>query len=366
MVRRRQKERGAIAILAALLVMVLGGFLALTLDLGHKYNARAQLQAAGDSAALAAARALDGMTDGLNTAQQVAQGFANDHRIDQSRVTIDPTKDVILGFWDVRKGPKGTFIPDGQQIDDLFGSPFNLDSSKTPQFYNAVKVTTAADGAPGHNDALNVFFGAFVNFSGSLTSRNTVVAVGGGPCDENFNVLPVVVKACSIADGAGSTKCGQTVTLAFGLNKDVAFADLTPPSNTITEDEVNTQISNSGTGRLLEPDAPKNTNAFDQVAISAGTGWTNAIATLTARAPAPFVLPVVNAVGDCDDTMGDGVHATPIGFTNVSLQSVGTAMVGGVSTLTMTVVIDCTRLSSERGGCADFGFQSVFQPNLAQ
>src|SRR5215831_15022429 len=100
---QRHGEGGAIAVLAAVLVMVLCGFLALSLDLGHKMNAKAQIENAVDSAAIAGARSLNGTASGLDAAHDVARAFAIAHSIDQTAVAIgaNPANamngDVVVG-----------------------------------------------------------------------------------------------------------------------------------------------------------------------------------------------------------------------------------------------------------------------------
>jgi Flp pilus assembly protein TadG len=363
MVRRRQSERGAIAVLAALLVMVLGGFLALTLDLGHKFNARAQLEGAGDSAALAGARTLSGMSAGLSDARQIATTFATNHFLDSSKISVNTNNDVVVGFWDKANG---RFYTDGDTIPDLGDADITLDPGLTPQYYNAVKVITAADGQPGHNNPLNVFFGYFVGFSGSLTSKSTVVAAGGGPCDENHNILPLIVPSCAIADGAGSTLCDQTVHLSFnwGGGHDIAFADLTPPSGVLDENQdVVPQLNDAIAG-----DSPQ-MNTFVPVAVGNGAGFSSTTINLlqsvvcggdTSTCPT-YVIPVANVGTNCTAAMPS--HTTPVGFTNVVVRNV--TWIGGTRTVDLFIACD-RRASDQRGGCAHFGFPSQYLASLVK
>lgn len=70
------RQRGAIAILTGITLFVLVGMLALVIDLGHLYLAKAGLQNAADAAALAGAKALDGTAAGIANAKQQAVAVA--------------------------------------------------------------------------------------------------------------------------------------------------------------------------------------------------------------------------------------------------------------------------------------------------
>jgi hypothetical protein len=60
MTRSKRSQRGAVAIMVGLTLIVLIGMLALVIDLGHGYLVKAELQNAADAAALAGARSLNG------------------------------------------------------------------------------------------------------------------------------------------------------------------------------------------------------------------------------------------------------------------------------------------------------------------
>jgi len=64
----RDRQRGAIAIVFALMLVVLLGFVGMSLDLGRVYNRKLDLQAVANAAALAAARQLNGTPAGVANA----------------------------------------------------------------------------------------------------------------------------------------------------------------------------------------------------------------------------------------------------------------------------------------------------------
>ena len=70
--KMHRQQQGAVAILVGITLFVLVGMLALVIDLGHLYWAKAGLQNAADAAALAGAKELDGTAAGITRAKQSA------------------------------------------------------------------------------------------------------------------------------------------------------------------------------------------------------------------------------------------------------------------------------------------------------
>ncbi len=95
--RPRPLRRGAIVVLSAVLAVFMLGFMAFAVDLGYLFLVRTQLQAAADSAALAAAASTY-----LPRAEMeaVAQRYAAYHQAAGTPVTLNPA-DIEYGNWDV-------------------------------------------------------------------------------------------------------------------------------------------------------------------------------------------------------------------------------------------------------------------------
>ena len=366
MARRRQTEGGAIAVLAAVVVMVLCGFLALSLDLGHKMNAKAQVESAVDAAAVAGARSLNGTAAGIIAAHADAHEFAVRHLIDTTAVTIGANAgnaaggDIVAGFWDAASR---TFYTDNQTF-TLGDGAVQLSQTGTPQYYNALKVIGGADGASGHNDPLDVFFGSVIGLAKTLSVTSSTVAVGGGPCDENNNVLPLMVPSCAITNETGDTVCNQPVTVSFnwGTGADVAFADTTldDGSNFVGNDEALDQIA--AAVAQLSP----NTLTFHPMAITDGLGGGAARdglpfpASTIAAIPSSglWVILIANVGNICTTRMP--AHTTPVGFAQVAISNVNP------TTRTITITPNCGGTSNHRGGCALFGLPSQFLPTIAK
>lgn len=358
--RGRDAERGAIALLAALLVMVLGGFLALSLDVGHKFTAKAELEAATDSGALSGAINLNGTSAGVADARQAAAAFATRHYLDQTAVTINSTNDVKIGFWNK---VDGKFYDSGHVV--IGDRDIVIDPLTTPQFYNAVKVTAGADDQSGHNAKTTAYFGRFVGFAGGLGSQAMSAAVGGGPCDEDGNLLPLAVPSCGIADSNGSTQCGQTVTMSFiqGTGRDIVFIDATisDGSNRVHDSEVSAQIQDGIQGHAAQVNVGTALATTDGTGGGAARGEVLAMATInslpvcTAGDPTTcpvYVIPVTNIGTDCSGHMAD--TTIPVGFMLATIRNVTWTSTAH----TVALYINCTVLTSHQPGCPIFGLRT--------
>lgn len=92
----RHSRRGIAAVLVIVLITVLIGFAALTIDVGYLYNVRGQLQNAVDSAALAGASALPGPAG-----EVIARARASAHNNRADRNPVDLLDgDIEIGHWD--------------------------------------------------------------------------------------------------------------------------------------------------------------------------------------------------------------------------------------------------------------------------
>ncbi len=92
------RRRGAAAVLFAVSLTMLMGFMALAVDVGVIYNTRAELQRAADAAALAAAAELGNQGDDpLARARAAAQHYANLNVVLGEGVGLDPATDVMFG-----------------------------------------------------------------------------------------------------------------------------------------------------------------------------------------------------------------------------------------------------------------------------
>ena len=195
--RMRTGERGAIAVVGAIVLLAVGAIMALAVNVGMAMHARGQLQNGSDSAALAAATSLNGMAAGLTAADNAAQSFSAVHEAIGESITIDPATDVEFGRWHF-KAEDGWAARTFEPLAD-------------PLLIDAVRVRNGRDRdlTGRHNSSLSVFFGNWLGTDKSHVSSHAI-AVGEGARTDC--PMPFVLPACSLESG-GAIVCGQDITL---------------------------------------------------------------------------------------------------------------------------------------------------------
>jgi Flp pilus assembly protein TadG len=157
--RRLAGERGASAVLLALLLVPMLGFTAVTVDIGAVYAERARLQAAADAAALAVAQdcARGACGDMLATARALVA--ANDDGV----ATAQP----VLG-----SRPTSVTVSGGKPVQHWFAPVLGIDSTRVSAS------ATVAWGAPGAGTAVLPLTFSWCEFEqqthGGLPSSTTV------------------------------------------------------------------------------------------------------------------------------------------------------------------------------------------------
>ncbi len=96
---RDNRKRAVVAVQVAVMLTVLLGMAALTIDVGHLYNAKADLQRTADSAALAAASMLSVYGDGdpVELAREAAIKYVKENEVFGRALVIDPNTDIVFG-----------------------------------------------------------------------------------------------------------------------------------------------------------------------------------------------------------------------------------------------------------------------------
>jgi hypothetical protein len=189
----RAGQRGAIAVTAAIVLFGVGAIMALALNVGMLMKTKGELQNASDSAALAAATAIDGTGAGQGSARQMAFNYANAHNVTGGPVSIDwQGSDVKFGHWYF---DTGTFV---ETADNLL--------------IDAVRVLDGTDGGYLRNSKLNVFFGYWLGTS-EASVISSAVAIGRGARADC--PMPFVLPGCLFQGAGGDMQCGTDVTLQF-------------------------------------------------------------------------------------------------------------------------------------------------------
>jgi Flp pilus assembly protein TadG len=217
---RRPDDDGAVVMVIAAMILFLGGFLALVLNIAHALGNRNELLAAADSAALAGAISLDGTPEGLEVAKARSVDFAKKHLVDKDAINIDGD-DVTPGCWDLAATPATKW--------NAFKA-WNEVGCTQPRNVNAVRVKTARDGELSHNAEKEVFFGGLLGKK-HMKVRSEAVAIGGGPAEGC--VIPFAVLDCHA--GLAADLCNKTITLNLHGNAKLTGLDQGANNNTFRD-----------------------------------------------------------------------------------------------------------------------------------
>jgi putative Flp pilus-assembly TadE/G-like protein len=204
----RVRERGATAVIVAFVVGILCSFLLLALNIGHGYSVRAELQSAGDSAALAGAAEiggndLDALRTSLTTARTTANDYSKYHQTD-SNVSVEKPE-VRLGIWHSEAAPPWFELVSSSSADDATAPPAMVYE------VNAVQVVAARD-ASQSGGALTVFGGGILKTS-SMDVVTRATAARFGPCHDDC-AAPIVFAACQLPP------CGDSTTTPYNATDD--------------------------------------------------------------------------------------------------------------------------------------------------
>jgi Flp pilus assembly protein TadG len=194
-IQNKSKSRGAVLLLTVFLIVILLGMIAFAVDVGYIMMAKTQLQAAADSAALAAAAT---MGKGLSYATAQATSLAGQNKIGNQSILL-ASSDVVYGTWD--KSTR-TF------------------TAITSGYGNAAKVTIRADGST--NAAIPMFFGRVFN----LTSTN-IKASATATCNPR--------DICFVVDLSGSMNNDTDPNNTNSINSDYPGVGTTMMQNIYTD-----------------------------------------------------------------------------------------------------------------------------------
>jgi len=364
----RDPEQGAIAIIAALVFLVMGGFLALSLNVGHKMALKAQLQGAYDAAALAGVRTLDGSTSGIAKAHLTARTYGTLHSLDRKAIALDGNAgnaaagDIVAGYWD---SSTRQFFSDGQTI-HIGGTAITLSRVTTPQYYIALKVQGVTDGQNGHNAPIDVFFNPFLNNVATFKVGTDAVAIGGGPCNEGC-AIPLVIPSCALVDGSGNLRCDQPQGfLAPATIDTIGLTDLNqgPATNPSTGTVAAATTNGTTCSRNIKVGSDlgiENGNNLNAGAIYNGfRALMCPVGTPLADCPT-YVVPVVD-MGTCPPPNYNQPQPV-VGFVRVALLCVkrnGPPDLPdcdpGFDKVELKFAMSCTGTSGAAGGCASLGF----------
>lgn len=180
-----RKEKGAVAVLVAVLMVAFILCIAIVVDLGHLHNVKVQLQRAADAAALAGAGQLDSNAGQDSNATNVAKAVAALNKVGNK---TGLTSDSPPGWVDDASVvvTLGTWNPDHTE-ESRFSSPADPDKA------NAIKVTATIP-------VEHYFF--------FFTDGTTIVADAIAVNSHEETSLPIALLSCiPVNEGPGDTVC---------------------------------------------------------------------------------------------------------------------------------------------------------------
>jgi hypothetical protein len=195
-------QRGVSAVIIAICLFMLVGFVALAIDVGHLYVAKNELQNAADAGALAGAMNLftEDMTSINTAANEIAYDAARANLADQSPVELkDPFSnngDVQRGHWSVKNR---TFTPNASTVVvSLLGrSQDSLDDDT--DFINAVRVVTRREGT-----LIESFFAKIFGMMGFYGVTDAVAYRGFAGTEVTAEIdQPIAICAQSVVKTSG-------------------------------------------------------------------------------------------------------------------------------------------------------------------
>lgn len=331
---RQARERGATAVVVAIVLGAICAFLALVINSGHVMAVRNQLQNATDSAALAGVRQLDGTTAGVSSARTVAASYAAQHITDRGlSITIDPSTDVQVGIWNASMPRASAF------------TPVTVWNATTLAQANAVLVNAGREASRGNPVLIEL--GGLLGMSQTDVTASAV-AVGGGPPTNPCGVLPLSFSSCAMWSSGGTLNCDATLTFNKDGSDNMGFTNLTSSPGVTPGDMIS----------ILSGSCPV-VSIGDLVWVSNGAKLPPVVPYFKPYVNVPSLVPVVDVPGCKFVTAGQGFPV--IGFMTVTITSVN-----GPPSNSISIKTDCTQSPvTTVGGGANFGTTAT-QPALVR
>ncbi|MGF6266781.1 pilus assembly protein TadG-related protein [Paraburkholderia youngii] len=187
-----KKQKGAVAIMVALLLLMLLSFAALAIDIGNLMVARTQAQTAADAAALAGAQCLytqasnascnnaSAANPDWNDSQTVAVSFGPKNNVQGAAVQLH-TSDVATGYVNVTNVAAG-----------VSQATVPVASGK---IVPAVQVTVHKDGTDS-NGSVPMYLAQVLNIASLKTSATATAVVASPGTAEVGALFPIVMSQC--------------------------------------------------------------------------------------------------------------------------------------------------------------------------
>ncbi len=347
------RQRGTVIVYVAILIMVLIGFAALAVDMGHLYVARNELQDAADAGALAGAGRLylaDGTavndgTAGIPSANQFAYDATTANTSQNQAVEVQwtggNTGDIERGHWSFatrRFTPSDRIQPPQlwdyttQQLDDVTTFDPNYDPNNpsyrsSTAFVNAVRVKTRRESIPVVMTFARIFgFPTYPVRAEAIAYLGFAGTLAPGEVD-----WPLAICLQAIRDQNGAYSCHTAREINSGTggggggHNTAAYTNYTQPCTT-------TNPANS----------PRCQGNTDFLIAGNGMGTTNG-------ADVPIYRALYNCWRTNSDTNHDGIPDTPWSVTLPVVDCGDDLMIGNCMPLTGAVTLTILWMETDGG-----------------
>lgn len=222
--RLLREEKGVTAALAAVFLTFMVGIMGAAVDLGAVYSAKAQLQNAADSAALAAADTMLGMGSNSKVTAQPSTGLVSAQTLAASnsalgvptRLKTPPGNDFVIGYYDTSSrgfvsGRTGMGLTNAADL-------------------NAVQVTLRRDSQA--NSPISTFFARILGLD-EIGVQATSIAFRGYPGTVAQGTVKIPVAIVDQDISSSCAPCNETTT--YKLDNIAAWTSFsTNPNNSTT------------------------------------------------------------------------------------------------------------------------------------
>lgn len=332
-----QRRRGNASIVLTLAITSLAAFGAMSVDLSVGSVARAELRTASESAAHAGTRMLDGTTEGMTRARNLAAAVASrNHALAQS-VLVAPggARDgtIELGYW-----ANGSFIHDASR----------------PAKVTAVRVTAA-------RPSIGTYLRRVYDRDARLAARGASTSLGGG-MGSNGCPIPIAIPSCAIDL---TQMCNMNVTFSPDTNDSAGWALIGAerPSSATIRDAINNCAAASTIEDIVTLNNGSVSSAAQELASKVGVSadqWNPAWGAQPARSSQSGMsasqyghvlegqIIVFEDPLDCADTKYNGSSLDIVGYMNVAVFDVDTT--GQAASRTIRWHSSCDMSRSVGGG----------------
>lgn len=210
--RRNRSERGAIAVMTACVIILMMAMFGFALDLSRAYNRKMELQSVAEVVALAAARALDGTSGGIDNAMKEAADTAANLNFSYNYGDVDWAPEALT-FGTASSGGAAGWLD---------GAAAKANAQKV----YFVRVDTAALD-PGHGRIVNLLIPVL-----SPSFARTEVAAAAVAGRDALNALPLAICANENTQAKSLPTTGELVEYGFRRGVGYNLMNLNPGAST--------------------------------------------------------------------------------------------------------------------------------------